>query len=73
MKPIPDRELGLLYARASEQVRQFPEVLLQIRGLKKAQRAAAVYRSHPDPVSRSDFADVLHRLLAEGERALAQG
>ena len=38
-----------------------------------SQRAAAIYRSHPDPETRADFADFLHRLLSDGERALAQG
>lgn len=61
---------NLLFATSREQVAQFPEVLVQIRRLETARRAAAVYRSHPDPAVRADFASFLDQLLTEGERAL---
>jgi RNA polymerase sigma factor (sigma-70 family) len=53
----------LLFASPSEQVRAFPQVLHHIRGLEEARRSAALYRSHPTPEARSDFAAVMRALL----------
>jgi RNA polymerase sigma factor (sigma-70 family) len=39
---------NLLYATSLEQARRFPEVLVTIRKLEGAQRAVALYRSHPE-------------------------
>jgi hypothetical protein len=39
---------NLLFATSLEQARRFPEVLVTIRELESAQRAAALYRSHPE-------------------------
>ncbi len=46
----------LVFASSTEQVRRYPEVLDQIRKLEELTRAGAIYRSHPDPELRVDFA-----------------
>lgn len=44
-----------LFATSAEQVREFPQVLVRIRKLGDLQRAAAIYRSHPQPQSREEL------------------
>lgn len=53
----------LVFATSAEQVRRFPEVLQQIRRIEEVQRAAAIYRSHPDPASRGGFVSGVRSLL----------
>lgn len=53
----------LLFATSLEQARRFPQVLGTIRDLEEAQRAAALYRSHPDPVPACDFISWLRTTL----------
>ena len=53
-----------LFAVDREKARAFPSVLAQIRRLEHDQRAAALYRSHPQPAAPDDFADWLRQLLA---------
>lgn len=54
---------SLLFASSAEQARRYPEVLHQIRKLGAFERAAALYRSHPDPELRTDLARQLTALL----------
>lgn len=56
---------NLLFASSAEQARRFPQVLKEIRGLEKARRAAALYRSHTKPVAARSFASWLRRVLDE--------
>ena len=56
----------LLFASSREQAKRFPQVLHEIRGLEEARRAAALYRSHPEPVSSEDFAAWLRQLIVSG-------
>lgn len=55
----------LLFARTEEQVRRFPEVLVQIRRLDEMQRAAALQRSHVMPGPSRAFDDWLSRMISE--------
>jgi hypothetical protein len=55
----------LLFARDPLRARRFPEVLAEIRRLDEARRAAALYRSHPEPPCPEDLAANLRRLLLE--------
>ena len=52
-----------LFARDVEKARAFPAVLAQIRQLEEARRAAALYRSHPEPRSPTDFAQAMRELV----------
>jgi len=45
----------LLFASPVEQARRFPEVLSRIRALEEGRRAAALYRSHPEPRPARDL------------------
>lgn len=54
---------ALVFANSAEQARRFPEVLQQIRKLHAFERTAALYRSHPDPETRFDFARQLGELV----------
>lgn len=54
----------LLFASSLEQARRFPAVLVEIRRLEEADRAAALYRSHPDTPSNADLVEFLQDLLA---------
>jgi RNA polymerase sigma factor (sigma-70 family) len=63
----------LLFATSVEQVRQFPEVLEQIRRLDELRRTAAIYQSHPDPSSPADFAARLQEILGAGGDSSLQG
>jgi hypothetical protein len=62
-----------VFASSAEQVRRFPEVLNHIRKIEEIQRAAEIYRSHPDPISRGSFVDQLQHLLDAGSLARDQG
>lgn len=53
----------LVMATSAEQARAFPEVLHEIRRLDAAERAAALYRSHPQGRSRTDVASFVRELL----------
>jgi RNA polymerase sigma factor (sigma-70 family) len=64
---------NLVFASSSEQVSRFPEVLNHIRKIEELQRAAEIYRSHPDPISRGSFVDQLQHLLDAGSLARDQG
>lgn len=62
---------ALVFATGREQARAFPEVLRHIRGLDEVARAAALYRSHPEPAGRDDlFATVRELAVAAGEAGL---
>lgn len=52
---------NLLFATSLEQATRFPEVLVTIRRLESAQRAAALYRSHPEARSTDDLREWLAR------------
>ncbi len=54
----------LLFATNAAHAKRFPRVLATIRGLEVTQRAAALYRSHPDPEVRAELAPRLRRMLA---------
>lgn len=56
---------NLLFASNAAHARRFPEVLAEIRRLEETRRAAAFYRSHPDPEIRADFVPRLRELLGE--------
>lgn len=64
---------NLIFASSAEQVRRFPRVLSHIRELEEVQRAAEIYRSHPDPLSRGTFVDQLQHLLDTGSAVIDQG
>jgi RNA polymerase sigma factor (sigma-70 family) len=64
---------SLVFASSTEQVRRFPQLLGHIREVEEVQRAAAIYRSHPDPISRGSFVEQLQHLLDSGSLALDQG
>lgn len=53
----------LLHATIPEAARRFPQVLSEIRRLDELQRAAALYRSHPEPRVSAKFAHRLRDLL----------
>jgi RNA polymerase sigma factor (sigma-70 family) len=54
---------ALVYATSTEQARQFPEVLRHVRQLEELERAAALYRSHPDPAIDDEFPRRLRAML----------
>jgi len=56
----------LLFASSAEQARAFPEVLHEIRRLEHTQRAAALYRSHPQPPGSERFVLWLRQVLEHG-------
>lgn len=64
---------NLVFASSVDQVRRFPEVLSHIREIEEVERAAEIYRSHPDPKSRGSFVDQVQHLLDAGARVIAQG
>lgn len=55
---------SLVFATSATQARRFPAVLHEIRRLEVADRAAAIYRSHPEGRSRTDVAGFVRDLLA---------
>jgi RNA polymerase sigma factor (sigma-70 family) len=46
---------NLLFASSRALARRFPEVLRHIRRLEEVERAAALYRSHPEPAVRAEL------------------
>jgi hypothetical protein len=58
----------LLYASPTEIAKAFPAILVQIRRLGEVQRAAALYRSHPDPQHRRVLISQLARSSGPGQR-----
>jgi RNA polymerase sigma factor (sigma-70 family) len=57
--------LNLRFATNQAHATQFPVVLTAIRRLEGLRRAAALYRSHPEPSSPEDFTQHLRELVAE--------
>lgn len=53
----------LVFATSAEQARRFPGVLAEIRKLEEVRRAAALYRSHPDPEVRGESSRSLLDML----------
>jgi RNA polymerase sigma factor (sigma-70 family) len=60
----------LLFASSLEQARRFPQVLATIRQLEETRRAAALYRSQPDPHVSEDFLSRLRKVVNEQAEAL---
>lgn len=56
---------NLLFASSLNRSRQFPQLLARIRQLEDTRRAAALYRSHPDPKPSPAFLDWLRKVLEE--------
>ena len=56
---------NLLFASSRDHARRFPQVLERIRQLEETQRAAALYRSHPDPAPSESFTGWLRQVLDE--------
>lgn len=56
---------NLLFASSLEQVKRFPAVLVVIRQLEETRRAAALYRSHPDPKPPEEFFSWLKNVMDE--------
>ena len=56
---------SLLFATSLEQAKRFPQVLSKIRQLEETSRAAALYRSHPDPQPSEAFVSWLRGVLDE--------
>jgi RNA polymerase sigma factor (sigma-70 family) len=54
----------LHFASDADRARRFAPVLAEIRRLTETRRAAALYRSHPDPVAPEDFAPKIRQRLA---------
>ena len=54
----------LLFASSPDDARRFPAVLSKIRQLEESRRAAALYRSHPEPRESASFAAWLEALIA---------
>lgn len=55
----------LTFASSLAQAKGFPQVLKAIRNLEALQRAAALYRSHPEPKASERLALWLRKLVAE--------
>lgn len=55
----------LLFASSLQQAKRFPRVLAEIRRLEETRRAAALYRSHPDPKPSEEFVGWLRKVLEE--------
>ena len=53
----------LLFAHDVAPARRFPAVLHEIRRLEEAQRAAALYRSHPAPAVAESFITMVRNLI----------
>ena len=52
----------LLFASSLEHAKRFPQLLATIRKLEETRRAAALYRSHPDPRPSEAFVSWLRKL-----------
>jgi hypothetical protein len=57
---VPTR---LLHAKDASRAREFPEVIARIRTLEELRRAAALFRSHPEPGAGFDLTSELRELL----------
>src|SRR5262245_10305077 len=57
---------NLLFAASLAHARRFPQVLERIRQLEKTRRAAALYRSHPNPAPSESFLAWLRNVIDEG-------
>lgn len=55
----------LRFATSTQQAKQFPQILAQIRQLEETRRAAALYQSHPDAQASGSFMTWLKKLLDE--------
>jgi len=55
----------LLFASSVGQAKQFPQVLAKIRRLEETRRAAALYRSQPDPKPSGAFVAWLRKVVRE--------
>ncbi|MGW0828552.1 RNA polymerase sigma factor [Streptomyces sp. NPDC002845] len=53
----------LVFATSARQAREFPEVLTEIRRLEHAERAGAIYRSHPEARSHVDLGGFVDSLF----------
>ncbi|MGW0828039.1 RNA polymerase sigma factor [Streptomyces sp. NPDC002845] len=53
----------LVFATSAQQAREFPEVLTEIRRLEHAERAGAIYRSHPEARSHVDLGGFVDSLF----------
>lgn len=56
---------NLFFASPLEQAKRFPQVLVEIRQLEETCRAAALYRSHPDPKPSEAFVCWLRGVVVE--------
>lgn len=56
---------NLLFASSLDCAKRFQEVLVKIRQLEETRRAAALYRSHPDPKPSESFVSWLRRVVEE--------
>jgi hypothetical protein len=56
---------NLLFASSLDQAKRFPQVLAKIRQLEETRRAAALYRSHPDPKPSAAFVSWLRKVVDE--------
>ena len=56
---------NLLFASSLDQAKRFPQVLAKIRQLEETRRAAALYRSHPDPKPSKAFVSWLRKVVDE--------
>jgi hypothetical protein len=54
---------ALLHASNIEKARNYPEVVRAIRQLDEVQRAGALYRSHPAPLTPPELAAACRRIL----------
>jgi RNA polymerase sigma factor (sigma-70 family) len=53
----------LLFAKDSARAGRFPEIAQEIRKLEEAQRAVALYRSHPEPAAPERVATIVEELI----------
>jgi RNA polymerase sigma factor (sigma-70 family) len=56
---------NLLFASSLDQAKRFPQVLVKIRELEETRRAAALYRSHPNPKPSEAFVSWLRKVVVE--------
>jgi len=54
---------NLLFASSLEKARQFPKVLDKIRELEETRRAAALYKSHPEPNASENFVTWIRKVI----------
>lgn len=63
----------LLFTSSLEIARKFPNVLVKIRELEDTRRAAALYRSHPQPESADSFVLWIRQVIEERPVVCAEG